>query len=102
MTRRVRVWDVASGQPVHTLKRHTEVIFGVACSTDGCFALSGSGDKTLKLWDLSTARRLSSLEKHNVVLCVDCEPRRAVRHFRGTTTHGEDLGHTTGGAFTDA
>ena len=38
---------------VLTLKGHTDVIMSVAFSPDGNRIVSGSGDRTVKVWDIS-------------------------------------------------
>src|SRR5205085_11336499 len=47
-----------------TLAGHTEEVRTVATSPDGRLALSGSGDKTLRLWELATGKELRRLEGH--------------------------------------
>ena len=43
---------------------HTSAVCAVAFLPDGCRALSGSGDYTLRLWDLATGQTLRTLEGH--------------------------------------
>ena len=62
----VKLWEVDSGKNIHTFKRevhsfsavagHTKAINSVAFSPDGQFILSGSNDKSLKLWDIEKSR----------------------------------------------
>merc|ERR1719376_1688839 len=44
------------GVPQKRLHGHSHFISDVVLSSDGHFALSGSWDKTLRLWDLSTGK----------------------------------------------
>jgi tetratricopeptide (TPR) repeat protein len=46
----VKVWDVASGEELLTLRGHTNEVMAVAFSADGWLA-SASWDKTVKMWD---------------------------------------------------
>ncbi|MFF4668266.1 hypothetical protein [Streptomyces sp. NPDC001279] len=57
--RRVRVWDLTSGEPVgEPLTGHTDGVYGVATGVvEGRpVAVTGSGDGTVRVWDLATGR----------------------------------------------
>ena len=72
----------APGGPlIRTLEGHTDEVRAVAVTPDGHRALSGSGDRTLRLWDLEGGQSLRTLEGHsNAVVGVAITPdgRRAV------------------------
>ena len=59
-----KVWDVADGRLLLTLKGHTRPIRAVAFSPDGQQIVTGSGDATARLWDAATGRSLFSLNGH--------------------------------------
>src|ERR1043166_1243749 len=58
----------ASGQPgkdgkdgpalLQTLKGHSSAVFALAFTPDGKFLITGSFDKTLKMWDPATGQEL--------------------------------------------
>ncbi len=54
--------------------RHSSEIKSVAFSPDGKTALSGSNDKTLKLWNLSTGRVIKTLEVYSNIESVAFSP----------------------------
>jgi guanine nucleotide-binding protein subunit beta-2-like 1 protein len=53
-----------SGKPVKSLHGHGHFVSDVVMSSDGMYALSGSWDKTLRLWDLNTGRTARQFVSH--------------------------------------
>jgi WD40 repeat protein len=62
----VRIWDMASGKALKTMKGHTENAEAVCFSPDGKILVSGSrfSDKTLRVWDPATGKSLKTLTGH--------------------------------------
>ncbi|MGQ0763051.1 MAG: caspase family protein [Acidobacteriota bacterium] len=60
----VDIWDLQSGQKLHTLEGHSWAVWGVDFSRDGRLLVSGGG-KTIKIWDVSTARELHTIQGHD-------------------------------------
>ena len=59
----VRVWD-ASGREMVRLTGHTNAVRSIAVSRDGQRAVTGSDDRTLRLWDLSSGREIERWTGH--------------------------------------
>jgi hypothetical protein len=82
---------------IRTLTGHADSVFSVAIAPDGRTGLSGSVDKTLKLWDLATGATIRTLTGHtDVVQSVAIAPdgRTALSGCKDKTLQLWDL--TTG------
>ena len=60
----VRLYDFSSGRLAAFLKGHDNVVYAVAFSPDSTRLISGSGDKTAIVWDLTTRRQVHRLSGH--------------------------------------
>jgi WD40 repeat protein len=47
-----------------TLTGHTSIVWSVALSADGQTLVSGSGDSTIKVWNLSSGKEVRTLTGH--------------------------------------
>ena len=57
---------MATGAVLRTLQDHTNYVHDVAFSPDGKRLVSGSGDNTVRLWDVATGAMLQTLQAHAV------------------------------------
>jgi WD40 repeat protein len=57
----IKIWDVATGAGLLTLRGHTEPIRCVAYSRDGAGLASGGYDDTVRVWDAATGKELLTL-----------------------------------------
>ena len=71
----IRLWDVATGEPIGTLQGHADWVRSVSFSPDGMTLASGSSDETVRLWDVATGAPIATLEGHTAwVLSVSFSP----------------------------
>ena len=56
--------DVSKFQCLKSLEEHSSVVNSVAYSPDGTKIISGSSDKTVKIWNANTGECLQTLEGH--------------------------------------
>lgn len=65
MDNTARLWDVESGECLHTLLGHTAEIVSLNFDTNGQKVITGSFDHTVKVWDARTGRCIHTLAGHN-------------------------------------
>src|SRR6266446_1978102 len=53
---------------LRTLAGHTDWVYATQFSPDGRKLLSGSGDKTLRLWDVETGEELKTFRGHTELI----------------------------------
>jgi len=81
-------------RPVAVLRGHTEFVRGVAITADGRRAVSGSYDKTLRVWDLEAGKCIATLEGHTHEVngvAISADGRRAVSGSKDNTVRVWDL-----------
>ncbi|MBA2307065.1 WD40 repeat domain-containing protein, partial [Candidatus Dependentiae bacterium] len=62
------LWNVKTGQQLHTLQGHRSIIHSVTYSPQGTSVLTGSYDATARLWDVKTGQPLHVLQGHTGVI----------------------------------
>ncbi|WP_199248068.1 FHA domain-containing protein [[Phormidium] sp. ETS-05] len=113
---KLHLWDVASGMHLRTFPRsaseaevrsgqvqpergHSDEVTSVCLSYDGQFALSGSKDNTIILWEIATGKQLRTFAGHTWVVnsvCLSADDRLALSGSSDGSLHLWDL--ATGGA----
>ncbi|KAF8068740.1 hypothetical protein FPV67DRAFT_1760709 [Lyophyllum atratum] len=75
----VDTWDAASGQlvpsesaPIAVLEGHNSAVTSVSFSPDGSQIVSGSWDRTIRLWTTGTYQPVASLEGHTHRVNIVC------------------------------
>ncbi len=80
------MWDLETGRALRTLEGHSDSVYGVAVTADGKRAVSASGDKTLKVWDLETGMLLATFHCDASALCCTFAGNQKI-------VAGDDGGH---------
>ncbi|MFN8489554.1 MAG: protein kinase [Caldilineaceae bacterium] len=86
--------EVASIRCLHIFTGHTKTVTSVRLSTDGCLALSGSRDRTLRLWDLESGKCLRVMKGHAAgvtSVCLSADARLALSGSADATLRLWDL-----------
>jgi WD40 repeat protein len=66
----IHLWDLYAGRPVSEFIGHRGRINEISISSDGKFVLSGSQDKTARLWDLKSGKELRKFQHAESVTSV--------------------------------
>jgi WD40 repeat protein len=71
------IWAAESGEAVHVLAGHTDVVNGAAFSPDGGLLATASADRSVIVWETATGQKLRTLIGH------DADKPGGVPLFRG-------------------
>ncbi|MBI2480522.1 MAG: protein kinase [Planctomycetia bacterium] len=61
----LRIWDLETRQPLHTLQGHADAVTSISYSRDGKRLLTTSFDNTARIWNVDTGEQLQVLEGHS-------------------------------------
>ncbi len=73
MDKTIRLWDVETGQLVHTLATGGE-LFDIAFSPDGSLVAAATNSRTVELWSIEDGRRLHVLPHGGEVVALAFSP----------------------------
>ncbi|MDX2263668.1 MAG: WD40 repeat domain-containing protein [Hyphomicrobiales bacterium] len=68
------IWRQYNDWPIHTLEGHEDVVNAVAVSSDAKTVVSGSEDKTVKLWEVETGKLIRTFAGSTSVNAVAILP----------------------------
>ncbi len=67
-------FSLQAQEPVKILRGHLDDVNSVAISSDGKYIVSGSDDKTIKLWEISSGREIKTFRGHEALWSVAISP----------------------------
>ncbi|KAE9399728.1 WD40 repeat-like protein [Gymnopus androsaceus JB14] len=86
-SKKLTMWDVITGSALaEPLEGHSSEVHAVAFSQDGTQIVTGSHDRTVRVWDAVTSQALHVLEGHkSLVTCVAFNPNLNTQIVSGST-----------------
>lgn len=73
-----QVWDVSRAQLNTTLIGHSDVITSIAIAPDGHTIISGSRDKTIKIWNMATGALVKTIASDRILTVAVSPDGRAI------------------------
>jgi WD40 repeat protein len=89
---KVHIWDVETGNCLHTLAGHKEPVASLAWADNQLWVASGAFDRCVRLWDVGSGEELMSLDayEHDEISDVIIDSTAALlivrSNFRGDVT----------------
>ena len=68
------IWDVTTGQLIHTLQGHRNVVCAASFSPDGRSVVTASRDNTARIWDVATGQLVRTLQHLGAVNSASFSP----------------------------
>ncbi|CAJ0844144.1 2987_t:CDS:2 [Entrophospora sp. SA101] len=60
------LWDVGSGKCLKKLTGHTEIVYSLDFSKESSILVSGSADKTIRIWDVLKGISVDSVDVYEI------------------------------------
>ena len=67
MDKSIKVWNLENMEIKSTLYGHTESVRSVAITINDEFIISGSEDKSIRIWDFRNKQQLAVLENSSII-----------------------------------
>ena len=74
LTWRPKVWDIATNKIRHTFAGHDQDIYSLDFARNGKHIASGSGDRSVRVWDIDSGREILNLQIEDGVTTVAMSP----------------------------
>lgn len=82
MDNTVKIWDVLTGECLHSLTGHTSLVGLLGISPN--YLVSGAADGSIRIWDANTYELKHALVSSGAVTCFQHENTRLVSGSEGT------------------
>lgn len=70
----IRLWDITTGNSIHTLTEHSDMVTSVVFSPDGQKLASGSSDDWIILWDANSGNIIRKIYTNNSLYSLTYSP----------------------------
>jgi WD40 repeat protein len=70
----VRVWNTLTGEEVQAYQGHSDLVSAIAWSPDGTRIATGSQDKTVQIWDVTTGNTILTYHANSAIWAVAWSP----------------------------
>jgi WD40 repeat protein len=87
----IRIYNYKTGKLSKVLKSHTNVINDLAFSQDGKYLISGSSDKTAKIWQMDNFTLIDTMKLHTKQVYAVKIIKKQGRYFTLTTGYDKQI-----------
>lgn len=67
---KIKIWDLQSGQCLHTFMGHKQWLKTLDVSTDGSLLVSGGLDSTIRVWDIGAKKEMRCFRDESIIQTV--------------------------------
>ncbi len=74
LNKKAQIWEVATGKSICVFKKHEGYVFRAAFTPDGKEAISGGQDKTLRIWNATSADERLAIPHPEMICAIAVSP----------------------------